>query len=796
MNRLPFAGVRVLETSSTLSGRLVGVLLADQGAEVLCSNEFPRTGSEVDAYLDRGKHVVASSALAVVGDADVVIVDGNAPVERRPTQIVLRICAALPGDEQYGHLPADCSEDLLSATLGFFTDMALTGPALGRPVIYSPLPVSSVYTGVNAAVAVAAALVQRLRTGRGCEITASRLAGGLSAIGALAVTTEGLPAHLAPAPRKQAAPAGMAPERFAELLREAAGSEERRSWLEHRMIPFGVPYRAADGRMVILINGVNRLATRRLYKALSIWDRLIAAGLVDVSPYAPESLEVRGRNLADSPTLDFASASMVAELLEEIIATKSAAEWERELCELGVASAKVMSLQEWLHDGEARRAGLTTRPTDADRPQIGRSAWLASAQPYPSIGAPAERGHGQPEVAGRAPREVAVANTALPLEGRVVVDLTNVIAGPNCARMLGELGATVYRIEQPDPSHPPIAMTLWGAEAGAGKHSIILDIGKSEGQAVLRTLLERADFVVANKSDAQCRRLGIDAESLHALNPGAILVQLTAHHGEKAGARHDYPGYDPTGQAITGIMLRFGTERCPTYHGLASCVDYLTGYLAAWAAVSALYARERRGDHRGDWAQTSLTAAASLMQVLFQFEEPPASACGPHAVGRTTGQRVYRVADGWIFALGDTDLTTVVQSETVSSALALLAARGIEAMRVNTVRELANEHRARPTRTIHFQSLDKDGWTTECFVPTWFCFDGAAPRARRSAVRIGSSADRILENLGMSTVAIEHLKASGVVGCTEWARPTDTCGLRARMGSPSTVSNLRTRGVL
>ena len=768
MSHLPYTGVRIVESSATLSGRLVGLLFADQGAQVRCSNSSARAGHEVDAYLDRGKQLVAPSALTDTGDADVVVVDGDATVIRRPSQIVLRITAALPGDELYGQLPADCSEDLLSATLGFFTDMALTGPALGRPVIYSPLPVSSVYTSVIGAVALAAALTRRLRTGRGGEITASRLAGGLSAIGALAVTNAGLPPHLAPGARAPV-PKGMTPEQFAAILREAAGSEERRSWLEHRMIPFGVPYRAADGRMVILINGVNRLATRRLYKALGIWDRLIAAGLVDVSPYTPESLAVRGRNLADSPTLDFASASLVAELLEEIIATKPAAEWERELCELGVAAAKVMSLQEWLHDGEARRAGLTTRLAGTDSPQLGRAAWLASAQPYPPIAAPAGHDLGPVERAALRPDEAATENPVRPLEGRVVVDLTNVIAGPNCARMLGELGATVYRVEQPDPSHPPIAMTIWGAEAGAAKHSIILDVRQPEGHAVLRALLARADFVVVNKSDAQCQRLGIDAESLQALNSRAILVQLTAHHGERRGARHDYPGYDPTGQAITGVMLRFGSAHCPTYHGLASCVDYLTGYLAAWAAVAALYAQERRGDGRGDWAQTSLTAAASLMQVLFQFAEPPASACGPHAVGPTSGQRTYQVADGWIFARGNADLTTLLQGETVASALAALAARGIEAIRINTVRELANRHRDRPTRTIHFQARDHEGWRTECFVPSWFCFDGVVPEARRCAVRIGTSADTVLETLGLSMQAIEQLKASGVVGRTEWA---------------------------
>lgn len=769
MGQLPYAGIRIVERSATLSGRLIGLLFADQGAHVRCSRDGLRAGQGIDEYLDRGKQLVAASSLEDTQNADVVIVDGDAVVDFLPAQIVLRVTAALPGDDQYDHLAADCSEDLLSATLGFFTDMALTGPALGRPVIYSPLPVSSIYTGVNGAVAVGAALANRLRTGVGCEIVASRLAGGLSAIGALGMTNAGLPPHLSPA-KREPVPQGMAPEHFQSLLREAAADEARHSWLEHRMVPFGVPYRAADGRMLMVINGVNRGATRRLYKALGIWDRLLAAGLVDVSPYLPESLAVRGHNLADSPTLDFASASLVAELLEEIIATRTAAEWERQFCEWGVASAKVLSLQEWMHDPQARAAGLTAQLDGTQRPQLGRAAWLASAQPYPPLTInPVDAGNAIGST-GDAPRARVDTPANLPLQGRVVVDMTNVIAGPNCARMLGELGATVYRIEQFEPSHPPIAMTIWGSEAGAGKRSIILDVVRPEGRAVLEKLLAQADFVVVNKSDAQCQRLGIDPESLHKLNPAAILVQLTAHHGVTRGGRHDYPGYDPTGQAITGIMQRFGTAQCPTYHGLASCVDYLTGYLGTWAGVSALYARERRGDGRGDWAQSSLTAAASLMQSLFQFDEPPASACGPLATGCTPGERTYQLADGWIFARGTEDLGDSLRGESVASALSTFAARGIQATRINSVRELADRHRARPSRTITFEATNSDGWTTECFVPTWFCFDGVTPTTRRPAVRIGSSAHDILASVGLTADAIAALTASGVVGRTEWAR--------------------------
>ena len=77
-------------------------------------------------------------------------------------------------------------------------------------------------------------------------------------------------------------------------------------------------------------------------------------------------------------------------------------------------------------------------------------------------------------------------------------------------------------------------------------------------------------------------------------------------------------------------MTLFGGRETPTFHGIASAVDYLCGYLGTYAGVLALYARERRGDGRGDWAETSLCNAATLIQLLFQRpgREPSPSARG------------------------------------------------------------------------------------------------------------------------------------------------------------------------
>ena len=157
---LPLADIRVIERSNLLSGRLAGLLLADQGAEVFVERAGPTPSADQrvaldDAYFDRGKIALPPGAAVDASSADVVIVDGTAQFARAPHQILLRIVAALPGDEAYGHLPDDCSEDLIKAVVGFFTNMSISGPILNRPVIYTPIPLPSVY-------------LRRQRRGGGC----------------------------------------------------------------------------------------------------------------------------------------------------------------------------------------------------------------------------------------------------------------------------------------------------------------------------------------------------------------------------------------------------------------------------------------------------------------------------------------------------------------------------------------------------------------------------------------------------------------------------------------------------
>jgi crotonobetainyl-CoA:carnitine CoA-transferase CaiB-like acyl-CoA transferase len=272
--------------------------------------------------------------------------------------------------------------------------------------------------------------------------------------------------------------------------------------------------------------------------------------------------------------------------------------------------------------------------------------------------------------------------------------------------------------------------------------------------------------------DDQMGRLGVDAASLGQLNPRAIGLQITATRGERIGPRHHDKGYDPSIQGTTGLMMRFGGPETPTFHGIASAVDYLCGYLGTLSGVLALYARERRGDGRGDWAETSLCNAATLIQLLFQRpgSEPSPSARGQLATGMTAGARVYQLSDGWIFAQAPRDITTDLDRRYRAEALAWCAQQNIPAVPVQTCKELADRHREHPTTTVKFETRESDGWTTECFAPTWFAFDGQTQPRPKAASRIGADGPAVLAELGYGHAEVERLISSGAVGRTEWAR--------------------------
>jgi crotonobetainyl-CoA:carnitine CoA-transferase CaiB-like acyl-CoA transferase len=584
------------------------------------------------------------------------------------------------------------------------------------------------------------------------------------------MTSEGLPKFLEPIV-VGGLPPGLAPEQFHQFVSDALRDPERQMWLERRFAPFSTPYRAKDGRWYLPMAAPNRRLSRRFLEAMGLWDQALATGAVYANPYDPANIADARRNLGDSLSLSFTYTSRLADLLEPAFLTRTAAEWERYLDARGAAGTIIMTWQEWQRDADARTAAVFAEIPETKVVQIGRTAWTRSAQPYAPLIA-ARKADALPDRAVQAPAPTGRAKARLPLEGYTVMDMTNVLAGPCCTRMFVELGASVTRLDVMDPQHAPTIHVMWSGENSVGKHSIILDRRVPEGLNIIHQLTGGADLVVCNMMDDQMARLGIDAASLAVRNPRAIGLQITAFRGERLGPRHHDKGYDPSIQGTTGVMTRFGGSETLTFHGIASAVDYLCGYLGTYAGVLALYAREKRGDRRGDWAETSLCNAATLIQLLFQRpgSEPPVSARGQLATGMTPGARVYQLGDGWIFAQAPRDITAELGARNRADALAWCAQQKIPAVPVQTCRELADRHRDHPTATVKFEKREKDGWVTECFAPTWLAFDGQTYPRPPAASRIGADGPAVLADLGYDNEEVKRLISIGAVGRTEWAK--------------------------
>ena len=191
---------------------------------------------------------------------------------------------------------------------------------------------------------------------------------------------------------------------------------------------------------------------------------------------------------------------------------------------------------------------------------------------------------------------------ALPLEGIRVVDLARGIAGPTTSMYLGDQGAEVIKIEPPpdgDPSRSgrDASPFLQGNSLGfmvknRNKKSLLVDIRKPEGRDVVLKLLETSDVVVVNFREAAGKRLGLDYDSLHELNPRLIYAAVSGY-GTKGPHAHR-SGYDRVIQGFAGVMYRRMPDGMPITAGLYAA-DTATPMLLSYAIMLALWSREKTG---------------------------------------------------------------------------------------------------------------------------------------------------------------------------------------------------------
>ncbi|HVX81481.1 MAG TPA: CaiB/BaiF CoA-transferase family protein [Devosiaceae bacterium] len=208
------------------------------------------------------------------------------------------------------------------------------------------------------------------------------------------------------------------------------------------------------------------------------------------------------------------------------------------------------------------------------------------------------------------------------LDGVLVLDMAQFLSGPFAALRLLDLGARVIKIERPDGGDLCRRLYLSDTEIGGdstlfhainrGKESFAADYKNPADLALVRRLIAKADILIQNFRPGVIGRLGLDYESVRAINPGIVYCSITGY-GE-AGPWVDRPGQDLLAQARSGLMwLNGDAGQGPVPFGLA-VADFLAGSAIVEGALAALVRRGRTG--QGAHIETSLLEAL----VDYQFE--------------------------------------------------------------------------------------------------------------------------------------------------------------------------------
>jgi crotonobetainyl-CoA:carnitine CoA-transferase CaiB-like acyl-CoA transferase len=211
---------------------------------------------------------------------------------------------------------------------------------------------------------------------------------------------------------------------------------------------------------------------------------------------------------------------------------------------------------------------------------------------------------------------------ALPLEGKVILDLCRMLPGPYCSMILGDLGAEVIRIEDPNYAYsnpPPFYQKGLYRESAfhsilmRNKKSITLNLKKDEAREIFYKLTKRADVVLDTFRPKVMRKLKIDYETLSSINPSIICCSLTGYG--QYGPYEQIAGHDLNYIGICGILdlnkerKIFGKEeeaRIPLNPGV-QVADIGGGLVTAIGILGAIIERDKNPERRGQYVDISMT---------------------------------------------------------------------------------------------------------------------------------------------------------------------------------------------
>lgn len=206
------------------------------------------------------------------------------------------------------------------------------------------------------------------------------------------------------------------------------------------------------------------------------------------------------------------------------------------------------------------------------------------------------------------------------LSGYRIIDCTIAMAGPFASQRLGDLGADVIKVE-PTTGEWQRHVSAGGAEGkrinvsftalNRNKRSLAVDLKQDQGKALLRELVKSGDVFIQNYRPGVAKRLGVDYESLKAINPEIIYVSMSGY-GED-GPYVNYPGQDMLLQAMSGAMYNVGRNGEVPLPSGNYLVDAVTAYSAFEAVLAALLHRERTGE--GQKVEVNMLDAIIALQM-------------------------------------------------------------------------------------------------------------------------------------------------------------------------------------
>jgi crotonobetainyl-CoA:carnitine CoA-transferase CaiB-like acyl-CoA transferase len=247
----------------------------------------------------------------------------------------------------------------------------------------------------------------------------------------------------------------------------------------------------------------------------------------------------------------------------------------------------------------------------------------------------------------------------LPLAGLRVLDISQVMAGPFCCMLLGDMGADVIKIEPPktgDSTRHSMGFRLKGADSpgflalNRNKRSITLNLKDEADREVLYALVKTADILVENARPGVAARLGIDYDTLSAINPRLVYASISGFG--QTGPWSQRPGFDLIAQAMSGILSSNGFPGMEPAKNSIAVADLGAGLFSVYGILSAIIGREKSG--KGQYVDASLLEAALGLSV-WETTELWGTGKSPTPIGSANRMsapyQAVMASDGW-FVIG------------------------------------------------------------------------------------------------------------------------------------------------